>query len=200
MPKFSPAITRLVSALGKLPGIGSKSAQRLCFHLLTVPAAEAEELAYALLEARKKVRLCSVCCNLTDTDPCPICSSEDRDRTKICVLESPSDVAAMERSGTYDGLYHVLHGSMSPMKGIGPEDIRLAELFRRLQNEKEVNEIIIATNSTVEGEATASYIARLIKPSGIKVSRIAHGIPMGSSLEYADEMTLAQAIENRRLL
>ncbi|MFA5585738.1 MAG: recombination mediator RecR [Saccharofermentanales bacterium] len=196
--RFSPAVAKLVNALAKLPGIGQKTAQRLAFHILDESREEAMALSEAIREACETVRLCSVCCNLTEDDPCEICSSGSRDRTRICLVETPRDLAAMERIHDYRGLYHVLHGSISPMQDRGPEDIKLKELFRRLQESDEVEEIILATNPTVEGEATALYIARLLKPSGIRTTRIAHGIPMGAALEYADEVTLSRAFQNRQ--
>jgi recombination protein RecR len=198
MARYSPSIARLVAELGKLPGIGSKSAQRLAFYLLAQPESRAESLAQAILEARRTTRLCSVCCNLTDLDPCEICTSPARERSQICVVENPRDVAAMERIHEYRGLYHVLHGAISPMQNIGPDQIRLRELLARLRTQSEVSEVILATNPTVEGEATAMYIARLLKPAGIRTTRIAHGIPMGGDLEYADDVTLAMAMEGRR--
>ncbi len=198
MARFSPSIARLVAELGKLPGIGGKSAQRLAFFLLSQPVEKVESLAQAILDARHTTRICSVCCNLTDLDPCEICTSSSRERSQICVVENPRDVAAMERIHEYRGLYHVLHGAISPMHNIGPDQIRLRELLARLRTETEVTEVILATNPTVEGEATALYIARLLKPAGIRTTRIAHGIPMGSDLEYADEVTLCRAMEGRR--
>jgi len=196
--RFSPAIAKLVNALAKLPGIGQKTAQRLTFHILGEAREDALALAEAIRQACETVRLCSQCCNLTEEDPCDICASRTRDHSRICIVENPRDVAAMERIHDYRGLYHVLHGVISPMHDIGPEDIKLRELFQRLQSQGEVEEIILATNPTIEGEATALYIARLLKPSGIKVTRIAHGIPMGAALEYADEVTLARAFQNRQ--
>lgn len=198
MARYSPSITKLVAELGKLPGIGSKSAQRLAFHLLAQPQERVEALAQAILEARSTTRLCSVCCNLTDKDPCDICSAPSRDHTQICVVENPRDVAAMERIHEYKGLYHVLHGVISPLQNVGPDQIKLRELLARLRSEDTVSEVILATNPTVEGEATALYIARLLKPANIRTTRIAHGIPMGGDLEYADEVTLARAMEGRR--
>lgn len=198
MARYSPSISRLVSELGKLPGIGGKSAQRLAFFLLAQPESHSEALAAAILEARRTIRICSACCNLTDQDPCEICSSPSRDRSQICVVENPRDVAAMERIHEYRGLYHVLHGAISPMQNIGPDQIHLKELLTRLRTQTEVSEVILATNPTVEGEATALYIARLLKPAGIRTTRIAHGLPMGGDLEYADEVTLAKAMEGRR--
>ncbi len=198
MAKYSAGITKLIAELGKLPGIGGKSAQRLAFHILSLPDKEAESLAAAIIEAKRTTFLCSSCCNLTDQDPCEICSSSARDRSILCVVENPRDVAAMERIHEYRGLYHVLHGAISPMQGIGPNQIRLKELLSRLTAETSITEVILATNPTVEGEATAMYIARLLKPAGIKTTRIAHGLPMGGDLEYADEVTLSRAIEGRR--
>lgn len=198
MAKYSSIVTKLIAELGKLPGIGNKSAQRLAFYLLSAPTEDVKNLANAMLEAKEKTFLCSICCNYTDKDPCDSCSSSKRDRTVICVVDSPRDVVAMERIHEYKGLYHVLHGSISPMQGIGPSDIKLKELLSRLSSETCVEEVILANNPTVEGEATAMYISRLLKPAGIKVTRIAHGLPMGSDLEYADEVTLAKALEGRR--
>ena len=198
MARFSPAISRLIAELGKLPGIGSKSAQRLAFHLLSQSPERVQALADAIILASHATKLCSTCCNLTEQDPCEICQSTTRDRTIICIVENPRDVVAMDRIHEYRGLYHVLHGAISPMQGIGPDQIHLRELLTRLRTEDTVKEVILATNSTVEGEATALYIARLIKPAGIRTTRIAHGIPMGGDLEYADEVTLARAIEGRR--
>lgn len=199
MKYYAKPLGKLIQELSKLPGIGGKTAQRLAFHILSMEDAEAEALAHAVLDAKKSMTYCSVCGNLTDQDPCAICSDESRDRKVICVVETPKDVAAMERIKEFRGLYHVLHGAISPMDGIGPEDINLKQLIMRLQAE-DVQELILATNPNIEGEATAMYIARLIKPSGIKVSRIAHGIPVGGDLEYADEVTLLKAMEGRREL
>ena len=198
MARYSPATARLIAELGKLPGIGGKTAQRLAFYLLAQPEERAVALANAILEARHSTRLCSVCCNLTEQDPCEICQSATRDRTMICVVENPRDVAAMERIHEYKGLYHVLHGVISPLQNVGPELIRLRELLARLRADDSIHEVILATNPTVEGEATALYIARLLKPAGIRTTRIAHGIPMGGDLEYADEVTLARAMSGRR--
>ena len=199
MRQYPRPLAALINEMSKLPGIGSKTAQRLAFHILSFDDKEAERLAHAILTAKKEMRYCSVCGNLTDTDPCGICSDESRDRSVICVVESPKDVMAMERIREFNGMYHVLHGVISPMDGVGPEDINLMSLLKRLQAE-DVNELIIATNPNIEGEATAMYIARLIKPTGIKVTRIAHGIPVGGDLEYADEVTLLKAVEGRREL
>ena len=197
MSRFAPAVAKLITELGRLPGIGGKTAQRLAFHLLSVPEPQALNLARAITEAREKVRMCSQCCNLTESDPCEICASSARDRTMVCVVENPRDVAAIERMREYNGLYHVLHGVLSPSEGIGPEKIRLQELIRRLQNHAEIEEVILAMNPSVEGEATALYLARLLKPSGLKTTRPAHGIPMGGDLEYADEITLSRAFSGR---
>ena len=199
MKYYAKPLSKLIAELNKLPGIGGKSAQRLAFHILSLPEEEVKQLADTLVEAKTKMHYCSVCGNLTDEDPCPICADSARDRKTVCVVESPRDVSAMERIREYNGLYHVLHGSISPMDGIGPDDINLRSLIVRLQ-ENDINEVILATNPNIEGEATAMYIARLIKPAGIKVTRIAHGIPVGGDLEYADEVTLSKAMEGRREL
>ncbi len=199
MKQYPRPLGKLIQELSKLPGIGGKTAQRLAFHILSMEDREAEDLSNAIIEAKHKMRYCSVCGNLTDKDPCEICTDQTRRKEVICVVESPKDVMAMERIREFDGLYHVLHGAISPMSGIGPEDINLKSLIVRLR-EKEVKELIIATNPNVEGEATAMYIARLVKPAGIKVSRIANGIPVGGDLEYADEITLLKALEGRREL
>lgn len=199
MKNYAKPLTRLISELSKLPGIGGKTAQRLAFHILSLDETEVESLAAAMTTAKREMRYCSCCGNLTDRDPCEICQDQSRDRDVICVVESPRDVFAMERIREYHGLYHVLHGVISPMDGVGPEDINLKELIIRLQDST-VKEVIIATNPNIEGEATAMYIARLIKPTGIKVTRIAHGIPVGGDLEYTDEDTLLIAMEGRRQL
>ena len=199
MRQYAKPLEILINELSKLPGIGGKTAQRLAFHILSLEDKEAEQLAGSILRAKREMRYCSVCGNLTDTDPCRICSDPARRQDVICVVESPRDVAAMERIREYNGLYHVLHGVISPMEGIGPEDINLKSLIGRLQA-SDVKELIVATNPNIEGEATAMYIARLIKPAGIKVSRIAHGIPVGGDLEYADEVTLLKSLEGRRQL
>ena len=199
MRQYPRPLGKLVNELSKLPGIGGKSAQRLAFHILSLTDGEAQGLAHSILEAKQTMKYCSVCGNLTDQDPCSICTDQNRRQDVICVVESPKDVMAMERIKEFDGLYHVLHGAISPMDGIGPEDINLKQLIVRLQN-SQVKELILATNPNIEGEATAMYIARLIKPSGIKVSRIANGIPVGGDLEYADEVTLLKAMEGRRTL
>ena len=199
MKYYAKPLNRLINELAKLPGIGGKTAQRLAFHILSMDDKSAMELAEAISDAKRSMTYCSVCGNLTDTDPCAICADESRDKSVICVVESPKDVVAMEKIREYRGYYHVLHGAISPMDGIGPDDINLKSLIMRLQDE-DVKELIIATNPNIEGEATAMYIARLIKPSGIKVTRIAHGIQVGGDLEYADEVTLLKAMEGRREL
>lgn len=189
-------IARLVEHFRRLPGIGPKSAARLAYHVLKMDTVQAEALAEAILDAKARVGYCSVCFDLTDTDPCQTCRAEGRDRSIVCVVEDPKDVTAMERTREFKGLYHVLHGSLSPLEGIGPEDIRIKELLTRVNGG--VQEVIMATNPNVEGEATAMYIAKLLKPLGVKVTRIAHGLPVGGDLEYADEVTLSKALENRR--
>ena len=199
MRQYPKPLAKLINELSKLPGIGNKSAQRLAFHILALEDREAEQLAEAITYAKREMKYCSVCGNLTDEDPCAICSDPSRRGDVICVVENPRDVMAMERIKEFNGLYHVLHGVISPMEGIGPEDINLKSLIQRLQV-NDVKELIIATNPNIEGEATAMYIARLIKPAGIKVTRIAHGIPVGGDLEYADEVTLLKSLEGRREL
>lgn len=191
-------IERIASELARLPGIGRKTAQRLAYHIASQPLEEVHALANALWQGRKGVRLCQVCGNFATGDKCAVCAAQDRHNGQICVVRDPRDVAAMERMHDYRGLYHVLHGTLSPMEGVGPEDIRIQELMDRLEPEK-ITEVILATNPDIEGEATASYIARQIKPLGILCTRIAHGIPVGSDLEYADEVTLSKAIEGRRV-
>lgn len=199
MKHYAKPLSNLIGELSKLPGIGGKTAQRLAFHILSQDDKEAFALAEAILDAKKNMKYCSICGNLTDVDPCGICTDPARDQSVICVVESPRDVSAMERIKEFQGLYHVLHGAISPMDGIGPEDINLKQLIIRLQ-QNDVREVILATNPNIEGEATAMYAARLIKPSGIKVTRIAHGVPVGGDLEYADEITLSKAMEGRREL
>lgn len=199
MKNYAKPLEKLIKELGKLPGIGGKSAQRLAFHILSLDEKSVDELADSIREAKAKMRYCPVCGNLTDREPCEICADETRDRNIICVVESPKDVFAMERIREYKGLYHVLHGAISPIDGIGPDDINLKSLIVRLQ-QGDAKEVILATNPTIEGEATAMYIARLIKPAGIKATRIAHGIPVGGDLEYTDEVTLLKAVEGRREL
>ncbi|MBE5776677.1 MAG: recombination protein RecR [Clostridiales bacterium] len=190
-------ITRIARELSKLPGIGQKSAQRLAYFIASMPEDQVRNLASALWNGRKSIRYCSVCGNFSTEDVCDICANEQRHNGQICVVREPRDVAAIERMRDFKGVYHVLHGTLSPMNGIGPDDIRIKELVMRLSDDS-VNEVILCTNPDIEGEATATYIARLIKPMGVKVSRIAHGVPVGSDLEYADEVTLAKAMEGRR--
>jgi len=194
---YAAPVARLIEEFERLPGIGHKTAQRLAFHILNLSEERAGNLADAIRDAKAKIKYCSVCSNMTDSDVCSICGSQSRDHSVICVVEDPRDVAAMEKTREFKGLYHVLHGVISPMNGIGPEDIKIKELLERLKSGT-VNEVILATNPNVEGEATAMYISKLIKPLGIKTSRIAHGIPVGGDLEYADEVTLAKALEGRR--
>lgn len=195
MDYYSTQISKLIEELSGLPGIGSKSAQRLAFHILNMPVEHVEKLSSAIIDARRNVRYCKQCFTLTDDELCPICKNSNRDQKTIMVVEDTRDLAAYEKTGKYEGVYHVLHGAISPMLGIGPNDIKLKELMQRLQGE--VNEVIIATNSSLEGETTAMYISKLIKPTGIKVSRIASGVPVGGDLEYIDEMTLLRALEGR---
>ncbi len=195
--RYAKPLADLIKELGRLPGIGGKTAQRLAFHILSMDDKDAERLAESITKAKSEMKYCSVCGNLTDKDPCGICSDSKRDKKTICVVEQARDVAAMERMKEYSGQYHVLHGAISPIDGIGPDDINLRQLIIRLQN-SETEEVILATNPTIEGEATAMYIASLIKPAGIRVTRIAHGIPVGGDLEYADEVTLSKAMEGRR--
>lgn len=197
MVSFARPIARLVEELTKLPGIGPKTAQRLALHIVSAPREEVHALAEAIVEAREKIIWCSICCNLTDVDPCRICTNQGRDRSILCVVEDPQDVIALERTREFKGVYHVLHGAISPMDGIGPQDLRIEELLRRL-SAGEVKEIVLATDPNPEGEATAMYLARLIKPLGIKVTRMAHGMPVGGDLEYIDEVTLTKALEGRR--
>lgn len=197
MARMIRPLANLYEQLRRLPGVGSKTAMRLAYHIIDMPADEVKQLAAALTRAKEDIHYCRCCYNLTDGEQCEICSDQSRDRFTICIVEQPQDIAAMERSHGYHGLYHVLHGVLSPLDGIGPERLRIRELLQRLQQES-VSEIIIATNSDVEGEATATYLAQLLKPIGITVSRIAHGLPMGGDLEYADEVTLSKALENRR--
>ncbi|MDR3225707.1 MAG: recombination mediator RecR [Clostridiales Family XIII bacterium] len=198
MSNYPKPLARLIAELSRLPGIGGKTAQRLAFHIISMNDEDAFSMADAIVSAKKELTYCSVCGNLTDADPCLICTGALRDRSVICVVETPRDVAAIERMKEYKGLYHVLHGSISPMDGVGPDDINLRSLIIRLQGNEEVREIIIATNPNIEGEATAMYAAGLIKPSGIKVSRIAHGVPVGGDLDYTDDETLSRAMTGRR--
>ncbi|AZR74391.1 recombination protein RecR [Anoxybacter fermentans] len=199
MRYYAKPLAKLIGELSKLPGIGTRTAQRLAFHLLEVDYTEAKALAEAILEAKEKITYCSICGNLTETDPCHLCDDPARDQSVICVVESPRDIIAMEKTGEFKGLYHVLHGAISPMDGVGPDDIRIKELLPRVQKEG-VKEVIIATDPNVEGEATAMYIARLLKPLGIRCTRLAAGLPVGGDLEYTDEVTLSKALEGRREL
>ena len=196
VPHAKP-IDHLIEALTKLPGIGRKTASRLAFYILRSNLSEAQDLARAILDVKEKIHLCSICFNLTDEDPCRICRDENRNREALCVVEGPNDLIAIENTGTFTGRYHVLHGTISPLEGVGPDDIKIKELMGRLQRE-EVGEVILATNPTVEGGATALYLTELIKPLGLKVTRIAYGIPMGGEIEYSDGMTLSKALEGRR--
>lgn len=200
MKYYAKSLSKLIAELGKLPGIGGKSAQRLAFHILSLSDEQAAALAGAITEAKENIKYCSVCGNFTDSEVCPICSDTSRDNSVICVVESPKDVFAMERAGSFKGRYHVLHGAISPLDGIGPSDINLKSLITRLQSEDDVKEVILATSPRVEGEATAMYISKLLKPAGLKVTRIAYGLPVGGDLEYADEVTLSKAIEGRKEL
>ena len=195
--KYPPALTQLIRELGRLPGIGPKSAQRLAFHLFNRPDDEVRGLAEALLNAKGSLRQCEVCFNITDAERCGVCTDAQREQTLICVVEEPADLLAIERSGEYDGLYHVLHGALSPMNGVGPDQLTIQPLLTRL---KDVDEVILATATTVEGEATAMYLARMLGEMKVPTSRIAYGLPVGGDLEYADEVTLGRAISNRRRL
>jgi recombination protein RecR len=197
MSALPPTLAKLIQELVKLPGIGEKTATRLAFHLLRTKREDVEELAKALIKMRDGTRLCSVCLGLTANDPCGLCSDPQRDAALICVVERPADLIALERSGQFKGRYHVLHGCLAPLDGVGPEELHVAELLRRLQDDS-VREVVLATNPTVEGEATALYLSRLIKPLGLRVTRIAHGLPMGADVEYADSLTLGHALEGRR--
>lgn len=197
MYSIADPVARLIDELCKLPGIGPKTAQRLTFHLLRAPGEEARDLARAIIEVKEKIIFCSQCYNITETDPCRVCADSARDHSQICVVEEPLDVIAIERTRSYHGLYHVLHGAISPMDGIGPEDLKVRELLSRLQSDV-VREVVLATNPNLEGEATSMYLARLIAPLGIKVTRLARGLPVGGDLEYADEVTLTRALEGRQ--
>ena len=192
-------VARLVEELVRLPGIGPKSASRLAYYLLRTPEEESRALAEAILEMKARMRFCARCYNITEVDPCAICADENRDRSRICVVEEPLDVVALERTGRYRGLYHVLHGAISPVEGIGPDDLRIRELLTRVRLQP-VEEIILATNPSMEGDATAMYLAQHLIPLGVRVTRLAHGLPMGGDLEYADEITLSRALEGRREL
>lgn len=197
MNYYAAPIAKLIEAFTKLPGIGNKTAQRLAFYLLDMPQKEAEELAYAIINAKRSIKYCEVCCNITDKEKCNICSDAKRDDSIICVVEDPRDVVAMEKTREFKGFYHVLHGAISPMDDIGPDEIRIKELLNRIR-EGNIKEVILATNPNIEGEATAMYISKIIKPLGVKTTRIAHGVPVGGDLEYADEVTLMKALEGRR--
>ncbi|MCE2404217.1 MAG: recombination mediator RecR [Dehalococcoidia bacterium] len=197
IPAAAPSVARLIRELNKLPGVGPKSAQRLAYHVVRLPEEEARALSQAIVDVKDRVLFCSICQNLTDTEPCTICDDPRRDRSQICVLEEPLDVLALERTGCYRGLYHVLHGVISPMNGVGPEDLRLKELVGRLEKDS-VSEVIIATNPTLEGEATAMYIRRHVVPEATRVTHLARGLPVGGDLEYADELTLSRAFQGRR--
>lgn len=196
MSYYPPSVVRLIEQFSSLPGIGPKTAQRLSMFVLNMTDEKAEKFAAAIVEAKRSVRHCSICGNLTDTDPCSICKNKDRDKNVICVVQESKDIIAMEKTKEFNGQYHVLQGAISPMQGIGPDDIKIKELLKRIT--PDVTEVILATNSNVEGEATAMYIARLLKPLGVKATRIARGIPVGGDLEYADEVTLSKALEGRR--
>ena len=197
MTLYAKPIDHLIEALTRLPGIGRKTASRLAFHILRSSPSEAQQLARAVLDVKEKIRLCSVCFNLTDEDPCRVCQDERRNREVLCVVEGPNDLIAIENTGEFNGRYHVLHGTISPLEGIGPDDLKIRELLERLAKE-EVSEVILATNPTVEGGATALYLSNVIKPFSIRVTRIAFGTPMGSEIEYSDGMTLSKALEGRR--
>lgn len=192
------AVTRLIEEFHRLPGIGPKTAQRLTFYLLRAPKEQAAALAEALTQLKERIVTCSICANIAEENPCAICRDESRDRTIVCVVEEPLDVLAIERTREYRGLYHVLHGAISPVEGIGPEDLKIQELLGRIQRDPSIKEIVLATNPNIEGEATAMYLERLIKPLGVRMTRLARGLPVGGDLEYADEVTLTRALEGRR--
>jgi recombination protein RecR len=197
MPDFAQPLAQLIDEFKRLPGVGQKSAQRIAFHLLRASREDAERLASAIVNVKDKLGLCSVCNNISDQEQCPYCRDARRDPSVVCVVEEPPNILPIETTRTYDGLYHVLHGAISPLRGIGPEQLRIKSLIARLQDGT-VKEVILATNPTVEGEATAAYLSRLLKPLGIKVTRIAMGVPVGSDLEFADEVTMSKSLENRR--
>ncbi len=199
LPPAAGPINRLIEEFSKLPGVGPKSAQRLAYHLLRAPAEQSRLLADAILALKQQITLCSVCCNVTDTNPCPICSNPERDHTRVCIVEQPQDILALEHTHAYKGIYHVLHGAISPTEGVGTNDIHLRELMERLKNGRIV-EVVLATNANLEGEQTAMYLHRVISPLGITVTRIARGLPFGSELEYADDVTLTRALEGRQAL
>jgi len=194
---YGDPVARLIEELAKLPGIGGKSAQRLAFHIIHLPEESARALSAAILDAKENVRYCAVCCNLTDGEVCAICESEERDQQLIMVVEDPRDMAAYERTREYHGVYHVLHGAISPLNGVGPNELRIKELLQHVRD-SQATEVIVATNPNVEGEATAMYLHKLLKPLGVKVTRIAHGVPVGGDLEYVDDVTLSRALEGRR--
>lgn len=195
--EYAGPMERLIGALKRLPGIGQKSAQRLAFAILHQPKADALDFSEAIREVKEKIRLCSVCCHITDVDPCRFCADESRDRGLICVVEEPNNLLAVEKTREFKGLYHILHGSLSPLRGVGPEELKIEPLLKRVRS-GEVREVILATNPTVEGEQTAAYLARLLKPLGVTTSRIAVGLPVGSEIEYADQVTMSKALEGRR--
>ena len=197
MSMYSPSIEKLIQSFEKLPSIGNKTAARLAFYILNASEEETNDFISSIVNAKKNLKYCSKCYNISDTDPCPICSNPKRDQSEICVVEDVRDIVAMEKTHEFRGVYHVLHGSISPMNGVGPDDIKIKELLARLMD-GQVKEVILATNPRVEGEATAMYLSKLIKPLGVKVTRIAHGIPVGGDLEYTDEITLTKALEGRR--
>ncbi len=197
MSFYAAPIAKLIDELAKLPGVGNKTAQRLAFYILKMPASDVEQLAGSITNAKRNIKQCRICCNITDSEVCSICANAKRDSSTICVVEDPKDVVAMEKTREFKGLYHVLNGAISPMEGVGPEEIRIKELLTRVAD-TDIKEVIIATNPNIEGEATAMYISRLLKPAGIMVTRIAHGVPVGGDLEYADEVTLMKAMEGRR--
>lgn len=199
MSKFAEPMARLIEALKKLPGVGSKTAQRFAFHILRASDEDAELLASAIHDVKASLRLCSVCNNITDIDPCTYCSSATRNQRQVCVVEEPTNIAAIEKTGHYNGVYHVLHGALSPLHGVGPEQLRISNLAKRVESGG-VDELILATNPTIEGEATATYLSKLFKSASVKVTRIATGVPVGSDLEYADEVTIQKAMEGRREL
>lgn len=196
---YPEPLAKLIDSFSRLPGVGPKTAGRLAFHVLRMKEEDVIEFAKALVNVKRNLHYCSVCCNITDVDPCRICQDKSRDGSTICVVQEPKDLVAMERTKEYNGYYHVLHGAISPMEGIGPDEIRIADLLKRLSDER-VQELILATNPNIEGEATAMYLSRLVRPFGLKVTRIAHGLPVGGDLEYADEVTLTKALEGRREL
>ncbi len=200
MSYYSPSIEKLIEEFEKLPSIGHKTAIRLAFHILNSSDEYVQDFINSIVKAKANLKYCSVCFNISDTDPCPICASPKRDHSLICVVEDVKDVIAMERTHEFKGVYHILHGSISPMNGIGPDDIKIKELLTRIQESPDIKEVIVATNPRVEGEATAMYISKLLKPLNIKVTRIAHGIPVGGDLEFTDEVTLAKALEGRHEL